>query len=420
MGDVIVQPFPHIQQTPARRRWFQGTHNTPQQRAKDLAETSKPVVPPHTWPAAHKEYTLPTVTKPVHQPSTPVGVQSTLQRQTPVTDAPRKSPPSPCKPSIRTSSNLTVSECIKTHQDDSKNPNKPDETPSSQRMDVDTPSPPDVSMRTDVSGDSADKFWMGTTGRASKFIEPTTPTPLPRQPAATAYRFDIGKYSMETKVASPVVHPITADDTDVDSASTCSYSVLSNDTVESPPQPRLTRFTSDEEFAFFNHIYRILDASLAEWEERVNYQSGVPLSLEKFEDAILSLPEICESPVIFGCRPDHNGFWEGRLRLTGKYTEIKKLRAPSFENKIGFGVEIGSIKDFESMGGAILFMGIDRQMYYTDQFGWFDQDEFGRYCYDVIGPYDFRSLSKDKVLDPLPPGHAVVWGNDMRRKEENT
>ena len=219
------------------------------------------------------------------------------------------------------------------------------------------------------------------------------------------------------KVTTAIDHATITVDTDVDSASTRSYFVLSDDTIPSPPQPRLTRFTHDEEVTFFNCIYDILDASLAEWEERVNYQSGESLSLEKVEDATINLPHIRESSVIFGSRPNRQGFWEGYLELTGQYTEIKKLRSPSFENGIGFGVEIGSIQDFESMGGAILFMGIDRRMYYTDREGWFDLDEFGRYCYRVIGPYDFRSLSKDKVLDPLPKGPAIVWGNEMGKDE---
>src|SRR6266496_4693713 len=112
------------------------------------------------------------------------------------------------------------------------------------------------------------------------------------------------------------LHHTTTTDTDVDSASTCSYSVLSDDTIEYPPQPRLTRFTHDEEVIFFNHIYSILDASFSEWEERVNYRSGQPLTLEKVEDATLSLPHIREDYVIFGRRPGRQGYWEGRLELT--------------------------------------------------------------------------------------------------------
>jgi hypothetical protein len=61
--------------------------------------------------------------------------------------------------------------------------------------------------------------------------------------------------------------------------------------------------------------------------------------------------------------------------LTGKYTEAMKLRYRSFKNGISFGVEIESIQDFESRGGAMLFMVVDWKIYYTDQ------DEFGRYCF---------------------------------------
>ena len=315
-------------------------------------------------------------------------------------------------------SNLTVSDRIKKYRDDLK---RAVETPSSQRMEMDTPSPLDIGMRMQVSGDSADKFWMGSTGRTSKINEPTTPTPLPRRQLnfLANYRFGVRNDNMETKVTNPLDPSTKTNDTDVDSESTCSYSVLSDDTIESPPQPRLTRFTHDEEVLFFNNIYTILDASFSEWEERVNYQSGQPLTLEKVEDATLSLPHIRESSVTFGRRPYRQGFWEGRLELTGEYTEVKKLRSPSFENSIGFGVEIGSIQDFESTGGAILFMAVDRQMYYTDRFGWFDQDEFGRYCYRVLGPYDFRSLCRDKVLDPLPRGPAIVWVSGKREEEKN-
>ena len=247
-------------------------------------------------------------------------------------------------------------------------------------------------------------------GSRARFLN-TAQTILPDK-----YSFHMKNYGMEMKATTATT---AANDNDADSASTCSYSVLSDDTVASPPQPRLTRFTKNEESDFFNHIYTILDASLSKWEERVNYRSGQPLSLEKIEDAIVDLPRIRESSVIFGRRPNRQGFWEGRLELTGKYTEIKKLCSPSFENSIGFGVEIGSIEDFKSMDGAILFMGIDRRMYYTDHEGWFDLDEFGRYCYEVIGPYDFRSLSKNKVLDPLPKGPPIFWGNEMGYDEKS-
>src|SRR5437667_12851727 len=115
MGDVLVQHSPHIQRTPTHRRWFQGVHNIPKPRAKEIAEPLKIVVPPHTWPAPRKDALhskLPaTITKQVDQPRKSVEVQSTPQRQDQVKETPEnspsKSPPSSRKPSIPSSSNLT-------------------------------------------------------------------------------------------------------------------------------------------------------------------------------------------------------------------------------------------------------------------------------------------------------------------------
>jgi hypothetical protein len=107
--------------------------------------------------------------------------------------------------------------------------------------------------------------------------------------------FDVRNDNMKTKVTNPLDHYTTTTDGDVDSASTGSHSLLSDDSIESP-QPRLTHFTHDEEVIFFEHIYSILDVSFSEWEERVNYRSGQPLTLEKVEDATLRLPHIRETP----------------------------------------------------------------------------------------------------------------------------
>ena len=416
MGDVLVQSSPHIQQTPTRRRWYHGTHNIPENRAREPAELLDTVIPPCTWPARHRD------SRQLDQSPKSFQIQSTPQHRSMFEETslkgPSKSPPSSRTSLVHSSSsNLAVSDRIKKYRDDRK---QAVETPLSQRMETETPSP--LGMRMQVSGDSADDFWLGASGRTSKINEPASPTPLPYQQAGFPSKFRLGirNDEMETKVIAPVGPTTTKTDTDDDdSESSCSYSVLSNDTIESPPQPRLTRFTHDQEVSFFNTIYDILDASFSAWVKRVHYQSGQPLTLEKDEDATLSLPHIRESNVIFGLRPRRQGFWEGRLELRGEYTEVKKLSAPSFENDIGFGVEIGSIKDFETIGSAILFMGVDMQMYYTDREGWFDLDEYGRYCYPVLGPYDFRSLCRDNVLDPLPPGRAVVWGSGTNEKEGN-
>jgi hypothetical protein len=68
------------------------------------------------------------------------------------------------------------------------------------------------------------------------------------------------------------------------------------------------------------------------------------------------------------------------------------------------GVSIGFINDFDcqrgSLGGAMLFFGQDRNVYYTDEDGDWDQDDKGVCTYFVHGPYDLRTMGTGSVLDP--------------------
>jgi hypothetical protein len=77
-------------------------------------------------------------------------------------------------------------------------------------------------------------------------FENQRPAPLPRQRTAVlaTSRSDIETYIMETEITNPLVHP-------QQTTLTLILCLRSDDTVESPPPPRLTRFTRDEEFTFF-------------------------------------------------------------------------------------------------------------------------------------------------------------------------
>lgn len=56
MGDVLGQHFsPHTKQMPTLRQWYQGTHYNPGKRAREIAETLKTHVSPHTSPTARKD-----------------------------------------------------------------------------------------------------------------------------------------------------------------------------------------------------------------------------------------------------------------------------------------------------------------------------------------------------------------------------
>ena len=108
--------------------------------------------------------TIPSLGYPLHSQSKSTSHQNhslTPQRQSQLEETPRKVP-SKSPPFSRTSlmhslSNLTVSDRVKKYRDDLK---QAVETPLSQRMEMEIPSPLDLGMRMQVSGDSADEFWM--------------------------------------------------------------------------------------------------------------------------------------------------------------------------------------------------------------------------------------------------------------------
>jgi hypothetical protein len=136
----------------------------------------------------------------------------------------------------------------------------------------------------------------------------------------------------------------------------------------SPTKGLLERLTPEGEADFFYEFYHTLDYSFGVWERSVGYARGKTRELDRTNpnDVTLDLPSRIEQHIIFGQRPDRNGFWRGYLRLGGKYTELVKLTSWTAEEKVMWGVEIGKIDDFECLDGATLFFAIDRKVYYTD------------------------------------------------------
>ena len=126
-------------------------------------EAVKALFPPHVWPRLPpaQNDTFPSKlppqqsTKQLDRPQNPSETQSSqiYPQDTPgkfKIKVPSKSPPSSCMALIHSTSNLTVSDRIKKSQYGVEPPKHLDKsvgTPSSQRMDVDTPSPLELGAR---------------------------------------------------------------------------------------------------------------------------------------------------------------------------------------------------------------------------------------------------------------------------------
>jgi hypothetical protein len=159
--------------------------------------------------------------------------------------------------------------------------------------------------------------------------------------------------------------------------------------------------TFARETVFWNNIYGILDSVFTEWESRVGYVGANTWPWDVMKpDITFYLPDIFYPSVIFGQKPDGNQVWRGNIRLAAHY-DLVKLKSSNFKYGEGFGLRVGYIEGFDCVGGAMLFMALDRHIYYSDTDSWDGGD--GRssiYCYWAHGPYDLRTFRAGATLDP--------------------
>lgn len=239
-------------------------------------------------------------------------------------------------------------------------------------MEVDRPTPPSHLQQHDE-----DEFWLGTsiTGSSSAIADaPGAETPA---------------QDPENIEEAPVFHlEIAPVDQDVSS--------LASDIH------LLEWRTESSEVEYFEEIFNILDRSFEEWEIRIDYPNLAGRKPDIYSDeATLNLPSHLDCPVFFGISPDGGKFWEGYVRLHGNYTGLVKLDISTAENNL-FGVKFGGIYNFDTTGPAELFMGIDRNVYYTDGDGDVSEDDEELYRYHVHGPYNLRKMRCRATMDPFP------------------
>jgi hypothetical protein len=204
-------------------------------------------------------------------------------------------------------------------------------------------------------------------------------------------------------------------DSDQESVSSDSYSILSDDTIPLSPPPQLSRFSPQDESEYFIGLYNTIDQAFSQWESKVGEQKEYLLESGNINDMYLEIPKFTERGVLMGKKPNGNGFWTGNIFLLGPETILHRLEA--HQRKKLLGIEIGFIEDFEcrrgSIGGALLFFASDRNVYYTDEDGDVDQDDEGICTFIAHGPYDLRTMGTGCILDPWPnhPPPPVSWPN---------
>ena len=317
-----------------------------------------------------------------------------------------KSTPSRCLLKSLTPTNLIVSDgisaCSKLSTPDSQN--KSHSSTPAEPMLIDSP-PSHASWI--PFHEEMTEFWMGPSkssittklGTILKLTPPSSP--------------DKPKLKYPTHL--PRILNLKPIDSDQESVSTESYSILSDDTIPLSPPPILTRFSSQGESEYFMGLYNTIDQAFSQWESKVGDQKADFLEFGNINDMYLEIPKFIERGVLMGKKPGGDGFWTGNIGLFGPEIILHRLEAR--QGKKLLGIEIGFIEDFEcrrgSIGGALLFFACDRNVYYTDEDGDVDQDDQGICTFIAHGPYDLRTMGTGCVLDPWPnhPPPPVSWPN---------
>lgn len=206
-------------------------------------------------------------------------------------------------------------------------------------------------------------------------------------------------------------------DGDQETRSVGSYSILSDDTTPRSASLQLPRFLPKKESEYFVNLYNMLDRAFSQWESKVGDQKAHLLQFENTDDMYIELPSFTDRGVLMGKKPDGNGVWMGRIYIPGPECLLHRLKANWGKRLLG--IEIGFIEDFDCyrspMGGAILFFGRDRNVYYTDEGGDFDQDDEGICTFIAHGPYDLRMMGTGSVLDPWANSHPPEsWPDELK------
>ena len=219
---------------------------------------------------------------------------------------------------------------------------------------------------------------------------PLTPTPLrSRSPPPPFTLGSETKYRLEVRPSSSMD---IDDDSNSVSLASSSPSLLSEES-DIPPPPLVLR-TLDEETEHFLSIYKELDSAFAEWELTYPRKSGSARRVDSSITSTLNVKSFGERNVIFGRRPDGDGYWRGWFGLTSSYQPVITLTITEGRDKSTiYGTEIGGIYDFECYDAALWF-GVDRRIYYTSI------GMGGDVEYLAEGPYDLRDFRSDRMLDP--------------------
>ena len=258
------------------------------------------------------------------------------------------------------------------------------------------PPSPEPTIRTSIANDELDTSSQDTFSLRSSIKEDSTTLLNNNElelPASTNSETQKPDSSKPFPYSSHYLPGAVYQDSDTESVT--SRSTFSEESLPDIVAPPIVLPCNIDEAALFDNVFHVLDDAWSDFEAKCN-ESFEPLPSQEM---VLRLPSFHAAQVLYGLRPDYSGCWKGFIHLNGRYSSLEKLLDNDFKNGFIYGVRIGGIRDVDGYGGAIVFTGQDRKVYYTSEEGWFEEDDEGFYEFLVHGGFDIRQFRMTTILD---------------------
>ena len=159
-----------------------------------------------------------------------------------------------------------------------------------------------------------------------------------------------------------------------------------------------------DQTSLFQTAFESLSRAFTQWHRTISNKDARVMTTNDFR---LNVNECVDADVIWGRRGCGKGYWTGHLSVIPGRLFVEKLRVGYHPAPI-FGVQIGSIEDFECYN-AVLFYGENGRVYYTpSEFSGPEGHEQGWSVVNVHGGFPVDRFGAQYILDPRSIRTSIV------------
>jgi len=159
-----------------------------------------------------------------------------------------------------------------------------------------------------------------------------------------------------------------------------------------------------DQTSLFQTTFESLSRAFTQWHRTISNKDAHAMTTNDFK---FNVNERVDVDVIWGQRGREKGYWTGHLSVIPGRLFVEKLRVGYHTAPI-FGVQIGSIEDFECYN-AVVFYGDNGRVYYSpSEFSCPEGHEQGWSIVNMHGGFPVDHFGAQYILDPASIRSSVV------------